>query len=292
MPGVQFIFEAIGTHWQIDIFSDLSEQEKNKLEKHIHERIEIFDATFSRFRADSWVTQLSQKAGLYQLPPDGEALFELYKKLYDATDGAVTPLIGQILADAGYDATYSLETKELHAVPEWDAVISLTDTTVTLFKPALLVFGAAGKGYLVDCISRLLENEGISQYCVDAGGDIYFKNNTPARIGMENPENTEEVIGIVTLNNQALCGSAGNRRAWGDWHHIINPHTHISPRHIAAVWVIASSAALADGLTTALFFSDPNYLKTLFSFEYTILFADFHIEKSDNFSAEFFLKNN
>ena len=105
---MQYIFEAIGTQWQIDFDLTLSEVRSAQLLAKIKDRIEVFDKNYSRFRSDSIVTKMSQKAGQYSLPDDAEPLFSLYKKLYDSTNGLFTPLIGQLLVESGYDEKYSL----------------------------------------------------------------------------------------------------------------------------------------------------------------------------------------
>lgn len=285
-----FIFEAIGTHWQIDIYQTLSPEQKNNLFEKIIGRIEVFDTTYSRFREDSLVTKMSQQAGEYILPDDAQALLMLYQKVYHLTNGLVTPLIGQTLVEAGYDANYSLETKQMHQPPRWEDVMSFEFPRLTLKQPVLLDVGAAGKGYLVDIVGKLLEENGITSYCVDAGGDILHRNTVgeSLTVGLEHPDDVEQVIGVVELYNQSLCGSAGNRRKWGEFHHIINPFTLSSPQSILAVWVIASSTLLADALSTCLFFVPASVLQKEFQFEYLVLNADYSVEKSSGFLAELY----
>ncbi len=280
-------FEAIGTHWQIDIYGDaFLEKVKTKIQK----RIAQFDAHYSRFRADSLVTLMSQKAGMYLMPDDAEEMLGLYEKVFRITEGAVTPLIGQVLVDAGYDAEYSLVPKTLTRPKQWDEVLSYSHPTLTLSEPALLDFGAAGKGYLIDIVGELLESEGIMSYCIDAGGDMRQRSmaGEVLRVGLEHPEHTEQAIGIAYITNRSLCGSAGNRRVWGDFHHIIDPHMLSSPRHILAVWAVADTTLLADMLTTALFFVSPEVLQTEFDFEYVILHADHSVTRSPDFPGEIF----
>src|SRR3989344_327423 len=96
------VFEAIGTHWQIDLFNSITEDAQQKIIEKIQARTEVFDRAYSRFRADSLVTEMSLRAGEYTLPPDAKPLFDLYKELYDRLSGVFTPLIGQALVDAGY----------------------------------------------------------------------------------------------------------------------------------------------------------------------------------------------
>jgi thiamine biosynthesis lipoprotein len=152
-----------------------------------------------------------------------------------------------------------------------------------------LDFGAAGKGYLIDLVAKVLKENGVVKYCINAGGDILYQNDMPIRVGLENPANTEQVIGVCTLAHGSICGSAGNRRAWGDFTHIINPKTLSSPRNILAVWVCAKTAIVADALATCLFFVPAETLTDTYQFEYVIVRDDFSLEKSAHFPGELFV---
>ena len=108
MQTTSLQFEAIGTHWQIDIPYDIDPQKREFLLEKITALIEDFDKTYSRFRPDSLITKMATKRGKYLLPKNAEKMFTFYKDLYELTDYSFTPLIGQVLVDAGYDAAYSL----------------------------------------------------------------------------------------------------------------------------------------------------------------------------------------
>lgn len=287
--NTRFEFEAIGTHWAIDIAKKLSLDERASLLSIIEKRIAEFDAVYSRFRADSLVTQMSEIPGEYELPRDANLMITAYKKMYDATNGLVTPLIGKVLSDTGYDATYSLEEKEAVSPKSWEEVMKWDSPHLTMYSPALLDFGAGGKGYLVDIVSELIEAAAVTDYCVDAGGDMRQRGTTALRIGLENPQNTEEAVGVVNLENKSLCGSAGNRRKWGKFHHIINPQTLSSPSEILAIWVSSSTTLIADLCTTGLYFISPEELLKHFEFEFCIMYSDFSVKQSENFGAEIFL---
>jgi thiamine biosynthesis lipoprotein len=238
---------------------------------------------------DSLIHKIAKAPGAYTFPPDSKPLFALYRSLYELTDGTMTPLIGQALADAGYDATYSLQPTKLHHPPAWDAVMAFSYPLLTTKEPVLLDIGAAGKGYLVDIVADLLKEAAIAEFCIDAGGDIVVNRpKVTLSIGLEHPGNPSQIIGIATLHNQAICGSAGNRRSWGKYHHIINPSTLESPQHIQATWVVADTALVADGLATALFFTEPARLQHQFAFSYAIVYADNSLTYSANFPAKWF----
>ncbi len=279
-------FDAIGTKWEV-LFEHGSAEE---LITRVHERIEAFDAHYSRFRADSLVSEMARKSGAYTMPEDFEHMFSLYSDLYKKTLGAFTPLIGQTLSDAGYDAQYSLVPKELQRQPRLEDILSYDHTTLTLNlkEPALLDFGAAGKGYLVDIVFDLLSKAGAEKITVDAGGDIRVSADVESKIGLENPQDSTKVIGVAQIQGKSICGSAGNRRAWGSYTHILDPHTLSSPNHIAALWVVADTTMLADALTTCLYFVPPATLLRDYHFSYFILRPDNSIEPSSDFPAEFF----
>ncbi|MBA3724324.1 MAG: FAD:protein FMN transferase [Candidatus Levybacteria bacterium] len=293
MKPFQCTFEAIGTVWVIDVFDALSRTDQEHIISQVHKRIEEYDLVYSRFRKESLVSTMARKEGEYTMPKDAKELFTLYRKLYDISEGAFTPLIGNVLHDTGYDAEYSLKPKEvIRPVPTWDATFDFRYPKLIMKKPAILDFGAAGKGHLVDQVGRVLELSGISSYCVDAGGDMLYKSLTkePMRIGLEHPANPKQVIGVVTVENGSICGSAGNRRKWDQYNHILNPHTRTSPTDILSVWVLAKKTILADALATALYFTSADQLSEQFEFEYAMLYKDYSLRKSDTFPGEIFYK--
>lgn len=288
MQTTSFTFETIGTHWQIDIPDDTTSEHRAKILDEVIAVIEDFDSVYSRFREDSLITKMSLQKGTYRLPDDAKKLIKLYKELYDITDHAFTPLIGQVLVEAGYDAKYSLKPKKLHHPTDWEEIISYKHPEITMKQPALLDFGAAGKGYLIDLVSEVLQKNKLSYFCVDAGGDMYFKTNSKdkLRVGLEHPDNPTQVIGVAKIRNQSICASAGNRRKWAEFHHIIDPHSLTSTHKIKATWVIADTGLLADGIATCLFFIPAEKLLKKYHFSYALINEDNTFEVSKDFPAE------
>lgn len=282
-------FEAIGTSWQIDIFCQKNDLEKKALRERVEQIVLDFDQIYSRFRVDSLVMKIKNKAGRYRFPSNAVNLFNFYYQLYDLTEGKITPLIGQVMVDAGYDADYSFKSKAFNPVEKWE-IINYQSPFLEISKPALLDFAAAGKGFLIDLIAEQLIAEGILIFNIDAGRDLYYHNPTkePLRVGLESPNDSRQVIGVLELDRGSLCASAGNRRRWGNFHHLIDPDSLSSPDQILASWVFAEEAMLADGLATSLFFTSPEKLCKKFDFEFLMMKKDFSIKKSSGFMAELF----
>ncbi len=292
MDGSTIEFLATGTRWQVDFLDNIPLNKLKEIESILKARAEEFETTYSRFRENTLVSNMSKEEGVYELPPDGQSLFDTYWELAKATDENFSPLVGKLLVDAGYDKELSfLKKNELEKLPKIASVLDYTFPKVTVKKPWQLDFGAAGKGYLVDILGTILEEMGITDFCVDAGGDMLHRTSGDRvlRVGLENPEDANQVIGVAEIDSQSICGSSGNRRRWSNFHHIINPTALLSPTTILSTWVIADSTMLADGLATCLFFSPAKRLLEHFTFDYLILNSDFTIEKSDNFKAELFL---
>lgn len=282
-------FEAIGTSWQIDTDRGLTEGQWAC----IHDRIEGYDRTWSRFRADSLVSRAAAGAGLFDFGDDAVPLISFYRRLYDVTGGAVTPLIGGTLQDLGYDATYRLiRGDSVASAPAWDEVMTWDGPLLRTSAPIVLDIGAAGKGYLVDVISELLASFDVGSFVVDGSGDIAHRGQDVLRVGMEHPADPSKVIGVIELDNGALAASAANRRRWGaGLHHIVDPRSTQPVRDIIATWVLADSGLVADGLATALFFTDPaatHALATEFAADWAVVSATGSMRWSADFPGEVF----
>jgi thiamine biosynthesis lipoprotein len=287
-------FQAIGTHWEIEISENISSEVFSVLSNKIKSRIAEFDKVYSRFRDDSLVAEISKKPGIYTFPEDSARLFDAYRDIYQATGGKVTPLIGGLLDSLGYDKNYSFQKHgEIEKVPAWTDVIKFNYPNLIVDRPVKLDFGAGGKGYIIDIVGELLEKEGVTDYVIDAGGDIRFRNGGTDRkfkIGLENPNDFSEVIGYVNIENESLCASAGSRRKWAEYNHVLNPETGESARDVIATWVIATNTIQADLLATALFFIRAEDLAKRYNFRYVVLHSDGKAEYSSDFNGEVFKK--
>ncbi len=140
-------------------------------------------------------------------------------------------------------------------------------------KPAVTVpegmevdLGAVAKGYLGD---RLRENIAhnqehwpVTSALLDLGQSTIVAvgarpDGSPWRIGIQDPAG-QDYLGVLELTDQSM-GSSGNYQRYFEedgvrYGHIIDPHTAApADSGLAGVTVVADSALLCDGLSTALF---------------------------------------
>ncbi len=290
MSGSSIEFFATGTNWKIDFSEALSPTKLAEIRNKLTERAEDFENDYSRFKDNSLISRMSKVIGEHHLPEDAEKLMNFYFKLNRVTGGKFTPLVGDLLNRAGYDKDYSFVPKgSLQHIPDLKNVCKYSFPKINIHKRYQWDFGAAGKGYLIDILKELLDDMKVVECCIDAGGDICYKSNSKSlRIGLEDPNNFENVLGVVEVLNQSLCGSSGSRRHWSRYHHILDPIALHSPNSILSTWVLADDTMTADGIATSLFFTEPDKLSKDFVFDYLILNSDYSVKKSANFLAELF----
>ena len=283
----------MGTSWSISFFDVPAGGNCNDAITDVQRESEIFNQLYSRFVPDSLVTRIAESSGgIFEVPDDFMRMLSLYQALYAASAKRMNPLVGFTLSDLGYDSAYSLTKKEtVRITPDLFETVRVIDKNhIETTEPVLIDFGALGKGYFVDRIAEILRERGFAHFLVDGSGDLFYESpsTTPLTIGLEDPHDTQKVVGTLSLTRGALCGSSGSRRAWGGMHHILDPHTNTSPTDIVATWVAAPRAALADALATCLFFVTPESIPSLYEFEYCIMNKERRVKHSPNFPAEFF----
>lgn len=284
-----------------------------ELRKHLESLIEDMESTLSRFRSDSILARMAAapQGGIFVFPDWTAGLFDLADALATDSRGAIDPCVGEDLIRLGYgpDLSFHMDADALqhlgtlHGRPTWRNDIQRQHTALITKQPVHLDFGAFGKGYLVDLIAEALRSWNgehtspttasaipnthqppIAQWIVDAGGDVNIHTIEPVTIALEDPDNADNAIGIIRINNGSLCASSPSRRHWADnaplpLHHLINALDGMPVTDTTASWALAPHifgsqagtnihsdishsvnprlmrypTALADGLATALF---------------------------------------
>ena len=265
-------FEAIGTRWTITAGDPL----EPALLARVDEVIADYDAVWSRFRADSAVSRIARGERV-DLGPTAPPLLALLDDLRLRTGGALDPLVAASLEHLGYNAAIDLVAGPGYR-PAPRAVLHREGGVVRVEPPALLDVGSAGKGQLVDLVTATLAEGGHREALVDASGDLRV-SGVPIRVALEHPFDPTTAIGVVEVADAAIAGSAVNRRAWSGeggrrLHHLLDARTGRPVETVAATWVLAETAMLADALATALFLVPPEALADAYDFRYVRMRTD------------------
>ena len=265
-------FDAIGTRWTITA----AEPIEAALVARVDEVIAEYDALWSRFRPDSGVARIAAGEAV-DLGPTAPPLLDLLADLRERTGGGVDPLVAASLDHLGYGPA-----GDLRPAPGWlpapRAAVRRDGTVVRTDPPALLDVGSAGKGQLVDLVAAALADAGRREAIVDASGDLRVAG-APLRVALEHPYDPTAAIGVVEVAEGAIAGSAVNRRDWSleggrRLHHVLDARTGEPVDTVAATWVLAESAMVADALATALFLVEPEALEDAYDFRWVRMRTD------------------
>ena len=249
--------ESLGTIWHIEIFEDISSQEKKDLHLKISAELQRFNDTYSRFLPTSLVSRLNNERMIIDPPQEFKELLQIAVEWYIRTEGAFNILVEDELVRRGYDAAYSF--REAHQTPKppssLNTSLTISDNCVQLSE-GRIDFGGFGKGYAIDTIATLLKNNNIQYFLINGGGDMYVTSNNEEAVDifLEHPTIKQAYLAKVALKNQGFASSSTHTRRWGDHekHHIVN--TTSNDTSYDASYVVAKNTVTADIVaTTSLF---------------------------------------
>lgn len=199
------------------------------------------------------------------------------KDMYHKTDGHVNIAMGSVLSiwhdyrEIGMSDPASAELppmEKLTAASEHTdincLVIDEENSTVTLTDPAMkLDVGAIAKGYAVEMVAKRLEEQGITGFVLNVGGNVRTVgpkgNGEKWVVGIENPVDDEEkpYLAYLELAGQTIVTSGSYQRYYlvdgKRYHHIIDPETLMPSEGFVSVSILTKSSADGDALSTALF---------------------------------------
>ena len=143
-----------------------------------------------------------------------------------------------------------------------DIVINAKDTTVFLMEKGMSIdLGGIAKGYAIDRGSLVLKEMGITNFILNAGGDIYVSGTkdkeTLWKVGIKHPRKTNDLIARFDLKDYAVATSGDYERFkiinGVRYHHILNPATGYPGRLSESSTIIAPTAEEADATATYVF---------------------------------------
>lgn len=216
----------------------------------IADTIEAVEAAASLFRPDSALSRLNRTGRLDEQPPMLRDLLALAGRMHAATGGAFDPTVQplwQALAQGADPAT-------ARAHIGWDHV--RLGPSVMLGSGQALTLNGIAQGYAADRVRALLQVAGYEQVLVDMGE--YAAISGPFSIGVEDPSLGR--IAIHALRGDAIATSSPGAMQLGAGGHILGPAGQ-SPVW-STVSVQATSAGVADGLSTAFCLMDSAAIRT------------------------------
>ncbi len=214
------------------------------------------DRRFSRFRADSEISHVNDRAGAWTtVSKPFRRVLRAGLEAAETTGGSFDPTVLPALMAAGYDRDFDeviagarLALHPPHPCGRWPE-IRTQDEEILLPHGVALDFGGIAKGWTVDraaeSILRLM-----TWALVDAGGDLRIVGETPLgglEVAIEDPYDADAEILRLGLDSGALATSSVTSRSWGPGlHHVIDPRTG-SPAQTgvlqATVWAPTCTAA-------------------------------------------------
>ncbi len=239
---------------------------------------EDIDVTLNEWRPDSALSRVNAGAG----GPGVEApahLCEVVRRslegarrtkgLFDPTWASVrglwrfgtaetgeVPTAKEIRAACGSVGWKKVEVRPLEP-PTAEAACRIRLAT----KSTQLGLGGVVKGWGVDQVVRQLRARGLSDFSVQAGGDLYLAG--PARpVGLREPRGAADEIFARAAVGDAAFSTSGDYEHFFEkdgvrYHHLLDPRSCQPARASVAISVLAKSATDAEFLTKAGFILGP-----------------------------------
>lgn len=315
-------YEGLGTKFWIEVFEDITDENFVIIESRIKREIDNFGARYSRFRGDSVLNKLNRERSINLNNSEDFDLIEMLQismKYYNLTNHAFDIFIKEKLENLGYGTNDALHmggiseyvrnnfqssaadignNMRVHSNVDTEAQPTLIITRGDVYSRVSIVgeksidLGGIGKGYLIQKISNILEQEfKLKYYIVNGGGDMYVTSNGGSAVDLylEHPTNIGEYIYKIKLKDSALCVSSSFKRSWSRAGKMVN---HFITQNGEAAWsaayIVGRSVVEADMAATVACIDADNSdrLKNdmhAFGVDYLVLNSSAEIVKSGGF---------
>ena len=230
---------------------NITYQSSDNLHAEIEAALQQVDGEFSMFNEQSTVARLNRGE-----VADTSAMFsEVYQlalKVNHDTDGAFDITVAPLVNAWGF----GFKHEQMPTPEQVDSLLQIRNQ---------MDFSAIAKGYGCDVVARLLEEQGVTNYMVEIGGEVVLRGVSPHqadwRIGVSKPTaDTLSVDGelqtVLAMTDRAMATS-GNYRNFYDkdgrrYAHTIDPRTGYPVQHsILSATVLADQCATADAYATS-----------------------------------------
>ena len=267
MEEISNTYLAMDTVMNLTIYHDDPESGVDRVYQDEVQGIYDLERLFSVVDEDSDIHNLNANCGqLVEIAPETAELLAEALTLCEETGGALDitayPAVKAWGFTTGeYRVPGAAELTELAGRIDYTRV-ELEGETACISEGMMLDLGAVAKGYTADRLTGTFRDVGVEHALLDLGQSTIAAIGTkpdgkPWRIGIQDPAGTD-YLGVLELNDRSM-GSSGNYQRYFEengkiYGHIIDPDTAApADSGLAGVTVVADSAFLCDGLSTALF---------------------------------------
>ena len=268
----------MGTTFSIKLVSPRVELDMELLNDQVHRLLESANERMSTYAEKSELSlfNASRSTDWFGVSAELCTAIESALSLSRLTNGAFDVTVGPLVNLWGFgpDGSQSEPPAETAITAARDRV-GYDKLSTNCQMPALrknqpdvyVDLSGYAKGYAVDELADLLDDEKLGNYLVEIGGELRMSGHNASggqwAIAVEKPvDDTRGVQAIVRLTDRAMATSGDYRNffeyAGQRYSHTIDPGTGRPVAHnAAAVTVISGTAARADGLATALLVLGP-----------------------------------
>ncbi|MCI8405144.1 MAG: FAD:protein FMN transferase [Clostridia bacterium] len=254
---------AMDTVMDITVYTESDEAEETLFAA--ENEIRRIDALLDRKNTVSEVYNINRKK-IENISWEMNSVLSAAQEISKRTDGAFDITIAPVMDAWGfYDGEFKVPSDdELKAAMRGVGYkkILMGDSMIEMPPDTSIDLGGIGKGYASDRVAELLHSSGITSAVISLGGNVHAigkrKDGNNFNIGITDPHNKEQVIGIIQVSDKAVVTSGGYQRYFESggktYHHIIDSKTGVSAASgLASVTIVADKGILADGLSTAIY---------------------------------------
>lgn len=272
LGGSDLVFEAMGTVCRVSLGGP--PPVLKALPGQILNWVAAFEAKYSRFLPDSWISQINQAAGVHWVAVDSEMekLFALCDQMVFLTRGVFDPTALPLIRLWNWKATPPSvpDEAQIAAAKELVGWKKVQRAPGKVFLPRAgmsLDLGGMGKEFAVDQVAMLCRSRGATGVLVDFGADIRVSGPPPDgrpawHIGLDDPKHPGKPWCGLGVSDAAVATSGDylrkfeiNGRRFG---HILDVRTgRPVDNGCRGVSVVAPNCTLAGMLSTAAFVLGP-----------------------------------
>ena len=265
---------AFGTFIETTLINVPAKDKQLVMDK-IEQDLNYFHYAFHPWKAGPTgrTNQLLEAGGEFTANPSLLPLIEKSQRLSALSQGLFNPAIGHLMQTWGYHDEMPPDgpppdpatiQKWLDAKPSMEN-LSIKGVRIRNDNPAVkLDFGAIAKGYALDIILQHIQQMGVTNAVINAGGDLKVlgsHGDRPWKIGIRHPRNAGVIASLEVKDGEAIFTSGDYERYYEyqgkRYHHIIDPRSGYPADQAQSVTVIHHDGALADAAATAMFVAGP-----------------------------------